>query len=86
MGRLTDLPNIGPELEQKLIEIGITSRAELINAGTENVFIRLKAIDNSACINKLYAIEGAIQGIRWHGIDKGRKEELKHFINELKYL
>ncbi|MBT3209955.1 MAG: hypothetical protein HN704_13745 [Bacteroidetes bacterium] len=25
----------------------------------------------------LYALEGAIQGIRWHGLDKNRKEELK---------
>ena len=27
----------------------------------------------------LYALEGAIQGIRWHCLDKVRKQELKEF-------
>ena len=83
MEKLTDLPNIGHELEQKLIKIGITNKAALLSMGTERTFIRIKAIDNNACINMLYAIEGAIQGIRWHGIDKGRKEELKFFLTQL---
>ncbi len=28
----------------------------------------------------LCALEGAIQGIRWHGLSKERKEELKQFL------
>jgi len=27
----------------------------------------------------LYALEGAIQGIRWRGLEQGRKQELKEF-------
>jgi DNA transformation protein len=28
----------------------------------------------------LYAIEGAIQGIRWHDLEDSRKRELKEFF------
>lgn len=83
MEKLTNLPNIGKELEKTLNEIGIKTKADLFNTGTENTFIRIKAINKSACINRLLAIEGAIQGIRWHGIDKGRKEDLKQFFKQL---
>jgi hypothetical protein len=34
----------------------------------------------------LYALEGAIQGIRWHNLPKARKEELLHFFNQTKAL
>jgi DNA transformation protein and related proteins len=32
----------------------------------------------------LFALEGAIQGIRWHNLDKNRKTELTEFYNRLK--
>ena len=44
---------------------------------------KIKTIDNDACINMLFALEGAIQGIRWHGLDKKRKAELTEFFNRL---
>ncbi|WP_309245476.1 TfoX/Sxy family DNA transformation protein [Clostridium estertheticum] len=39
---------------------------------------------NSACINKLYALEGSIQGIRWHNLSKEVKNELNEFYNTFK--
>ena len=80
MATLTDLPNIGVELEKSLKRIGINTPEELIRVGTENVFIRIKTLDPTACINMLYAIEGAVQGIRWHGLDSNRKQQLKAFF------
>ena len=77
---LTDLPNIGKTLAEKLNAIGIENEQDLKVMGSENAIIKIATIENSgACINMLYALEGAIQGIRWHGLDNERKQELKEF-------
>jgi DNA transformation protein and related proteins len=77
---LSNLPNIGIVLEQKLKQVGISNPEELKNAGAENALLRIRAIDETACFNMLCALEGAIQGIRWHDLSKERKEELKQFL------
>ena len=80
MNSLTELPNIGKTLADKLNLIGVNNEQELKLLGSENAIIKIATIENSgACINMLYALEGAIQGIRGHGIDKERKQELKEF-------
>ena len=80
MKTLTDLPNIGNTLAEKLILIGITNEQELKDTGSENAIIKISTLeDNAACIYTLYALEGAIQGIRWHRLSKERKQELKEF-------
>jgi DNA transformation protein and related proteins len=85
MSELSKLPNIGNTLAEKLIAVGITSKTELFAAGSEQAIQRIAALKNSgACINMLYALEGAIQGIRWHGLDKDRKRELSNFLKLLK--
>lgn len=81
---LTNIPNIGKVLAQKLNQVGISTPLELKAVGAEQTFIRLLAIDNSACINMLYAIEGAIQEIRWHQLSTDRKQELLNFFNVCK--
>jgi len=82
MGNLIDLPNIGKTLADKLNLIGVENEQELIQLGSENAIIRIATIENGgACINMLYALEGAIQGIRWHGLKKIRKQELKEFYS-----
>jgi len=81
---LTDLPNIGATLANKLTKVGISTPEDLINTGSEQAIIRIASLENSgACINMLYALEGAIQGIRWHGLDAGRKQELKEFYHRI---
>ncbi|KAA3610114.1 MAG: competence protein TfoX [Calditrichaeota bacterium] len=84
MSSLRELPNIGKTLADKLNLIGINNEQELKQLGSENTIIKIATIENSgACINMLYALEGAIQGIRWHGLDKDRKQELKEFYRML---
>lgn len=78
---LCELPNIGKVLAGKLNQVGIVSEQDLKNAGAENAFIKLATIDETACINMLYALEGAIQGIRWHQLSKDRKQELLEFFH-----
>jgi DNA transformation protein and related proteins len=80
MNSLTKLPNIGKTLADKLNLIGVENEQELKQLGSEKAIIKIATIENSsACINMLYALEGAIQGIRWHELDKARKQELKEF-------
>jgi DNA transformation protein and related proteins len=83
---LKQLPNIGDNLAEKLKLAGIKSAAELKSAGAEQAFIRLAAVDQDACLSKLFAMEGAIRGIRWHHLDKNRKEELKAHFRMVKKL
>ncbi len=80
MNNLSDLPNIGKTLQEKLIKVGINNPEDLINTGSENALLKIRAIDESACFNMLCALEGAIRGIRWHELAKERKEELKQFL------
>ncbi len=84
MKQLTDLPNIGKTLAEKLNTVGVESEQDLKGIGSENAIIKIATIANSgACINMLYALEGAIQGIRWHWLDNERKQELKEFYRML---
>ncbi len=80
MSELTKLPNIGATLAQKLENVGITAINELKETGSENAIIRISTLEDSGvCINMLYALEGAVQGIRWHSLDKERKKNLLEF-------
>ena len=84
MGKLTELPNIGPTLESQLNQIGIETLEELKEIGTEKAWLKIQAIDPSACIHRLYALEGAILGIKKNALPEQRKTELKAFYNKYK--
>jgi len=84
MNNLSKLPNIGKTLADKLIQVGINTPNDLKSTGSEDSFVRIKTVDSNACINTLYALEGAIQGIRWHNLDSARKTELKDFFDHIK--
>nr|WP_319512050.1 TfoX/Sxy family protein [uncultured Draconibacterium sp.] len=77
---LTQLLNIGEKLSDQLIQAGIKDAKDLKSIGVERAFIKLKTMDNDTCLNALFAIEGAIQGIRWHALSEQRKAELKEFF------
>jgi len=81
---LSDLPNIGKTLADRLVIAGIETPEQLIAIGSENAFIKLATIDENACINQLYALDGAVQGIRWHDLSSERKNELLEFFKIVK--
>ena len=82
MSDITSLPNIGKTLAAKLNRAGIRSEQDLKECGSENALIKMATLDNSGiCINMLYALEGAIQGVRWHDLSKERKLQLLLFYN-----
>ena len=74
--RLSDLPNISNVLEKQLKSIGINTYEDLAFEGSVKVAQRLM-VNNKVCINKLYALEGAIRDIRWHNLTTEEKIFLK---------
>lgn len=83
MSELEQLPNIGKVVASQLEEVGIHSYDELQKIGSKAAFLRIKEIDDSACINRLCGLEGAIQGIRWHNLSDECKQDLKAFFHSI---
>ena len=75
---LAGLPNIGDVLAEKLAVAGITCYDDLVSLGSVEVALKIRdGVDPGACYNMLYAIEGAIRGVRWHTIPKEERNQLK---------
>lgn len=81
MGELANLPNIGKVVEEQLNSVGITTTEQLVDTGAEKAWLKIQSIDESACIHRLLALEGAIRGIKKTDIPAERKAELKIFYN-----
>ncbi len=77
MNDLTHLPNIGPTLSEKLAAAGITSYDELSAVGSIEAVLRIRDQNLSTCYSMLYAVEGAIQGVRWFALPKQERLLLK---------
>lgn len=83
MYTLHKLPNISKVIEGKLIEVGIDTPQLLREIGSKEAFVRIKLIDDTSCANMLYALEGAIRGIRWHHLPDNVKQELIAFYKTI---
>lgn len=84
MERLEDLPNIGKVVAQQLIQVGIKDPDELKAIGAKEAWLKIQAIDDSACIHRLYGLEGAIEGIKKTQLDFETKADLKKFYEDHK--
>ncbi|WP_027398448.1 TfoX/Sxy family protein [Anaerovorax odorimutans] len=84
MSELPKLPNIRKILEEQLLQVGIDTPEKLKEVGSKQAWLSIKTIDPSACYNRLCALEGAIQGVRWHFLSDDVKHELKEFYNSFK--
>lgn len=81
MGELRKLPNIAEKLEAQLTEVGIPTVDALKQTGSREAWLRIAAIDPSACYMRLCSLEGAIQGVRWHNLDDATKKDMKVFYD-----
>lgn len=79
MGELAKLPNIGKEVERQLNEAGIRDYDQLKALGAEQAWLKIQEIDESACMHRLLALEGALQGVKKTLLPDERKAELKEF-------
>lgn len=67
---LKSLPNIGVRLDTLLKKAGINTHQQLKTLGSVETVLRITGGKPLIGYNMLYAIEGAIRGVRWHGIPK----------------
>lgn len=79
MTKLTSMRNIGKEMEKKLKSVGISSAEELLQAGSEEAFIRLKMHYPNVCLVHLYTLQGAIDDIEYNQLSDKVKSKLKSF-------
>ena len=84
MGELSKLPNIGKVVETQLEQVGIHTAQELQEIGAKQAWLKIQAIDASACIHRLYSFEAAIRGIKKTELPQDVKKELKDFYNKMK--
>lgn len=79
MGRQTELPHIGPELERQFRAAGIDTSDKLHTRGSRDARPVLRARESGACYHRLCAPEGALRGGRRHGPPPEGKQELREF-------
>ena len=82
MGELSNLVNIGKAVEAQLMQAGIHSAEELRRIGAREAWLRIQKIDESACIHRLMALEGAIRGVKKSMLPVEVKSELKAFYQQ----
>lgn len=81
MGELAALPNIGKDTEEKLNKVGITTAAKLRETGSRLAWLMIRGIDDSACLHRLYGLEGAVLGVKKAVLSAETKKELKEFYS-----
>ena len=86
MGELAKLPNIGKKVEEQLIQVGIAPADDLKRIGAKEAWLKIQEIDESACIHRLMALEGAIQGVKKTMLSDEVKADLKEFCQGHKKL
>ena len=86
MGELAKVPNIGKKVEEQLIQVGIASADDLKRIGAKEAWLKIQEIDESACIHRLMALEGAIQGVKKTMLSDEVKADLKEFCQGHKKL
>lgn len=82
---LSKLPNIGPKISAELEKAGINCPQALCQLGSVEALLKINGTQfDESCLNKLYALEGAIRGIRWHGLDLETKKTIKNaYFNKI---
>ena len=81
---LTNLPNIGVSLAEKLKAVGIPTSSALKEEATETIWDQLYDLYPTVGIYEIYAIDGAKKGIKMKELDRARKSELTLYVNRRK--
>ena len=84
MGELSRLPNIGKTVEEQLFTVGIDTFEKLKKIGAKKAWHKIQEIDESACINRLMALEGATRGVKKNLLPDDVKKDLKEFYQNNK--
>lgn len=78
------MKNIGKEIENKLMSVGISSAEELKQLGAKQAFFRLKMEFPNVCLVHLYTLQGAVDNLEYNQLSDEVKRDLKSFSDDLK--
>jgi DNA transformation protein len=73
--QIESLPNLGPKSAQMLRSAGIHSLAQLKRHGAVKAYVKVRAIDKTASLNLLWALEAGLTGRAWQ--DVARTDRLR---------
>ena len=78
---VADIPNLGPRCSERLAEIGVLTRGDLVKMGPIEAYKKLKENDPKMVnILFLYAMVSGLEGIPWNEIPQGMKEDLRRKV------
>ena len=83
MAEFPSMLHMGIEMAKKLKSVGIYSAEELLAAGPEQAFARLKKQYPQVCLVHLYALEGAVSHTEFNSLSVEKKQNLKAFSDAL---
>lgn len=83
-GRIIKITEYRKKVEEQLIQVGINSVDELKKVGAKAAWLKIQEIDELACINRLMALEGAIEGVKKTMLSDEVKADLKEFYQRNK--
>jgi len=75
-GSLQQLPNLGPKSIQMLASAGIHSLDQLQRLGSVAAYVQVKKVAPAASLNLLWALEGALTGLRWQDVARNHRTSL----------
>ena len=76
MRELTDRPNIAKDTAAALTRAGVGTAEQLDEIGSIRAAVAILRAGGDVCANRLYALEGAIRGGRWHAIPREERRRL----------
>lgn len=77
------LPNLGPQSQAWLADIGITSAQQLRSSDPYAVYAQLKARHPAVSLNMLYALIGAVEGLHWQAVQRERRTEVLMRLDDM---
>lgn len=81
---LMDLKNVDEGLAEKLYQIRVRNAADLRCLGAVRAFTRIRLeVDPGAGLHMLYALEGAVKGLRAADLDQAQCRSLRIFYHQL---
>lgn len=73
---LRGMRNLGPRSAEWLADVGITTPAQLEDAGSIGAFLRVRERQPRVSMNLLYALEGALLDVHWAKLPADLKRRL----------
>jgi DNA transformation protein and related proteins len=79
---LEDVENLGPASARMLADAGILTLEELRRRGPVMAFLAVRHAGHRPSRNLLWAIHGAIEGVRWNALSNRDKQRLEEELRQ----